>query len=114
MQDETMHWTELVEQARELDDGAFPFTDAEAEVNVYGATLAAVETIWGHGFADDQLGDVDNFNHYIRVNRWTLETDSCGHRYLEDHGSERDAMEWWRQLEREYAEWEQDADNYDG
>lgn len=105
-----LHWTELVSQARELDTDtygacAFPYDDPVSEDDRTAATLAACEAFHGHGFSDDELGDVDGFGHHYRVNRWTVETDSRGFSELTEHGSEAEAVQWWSTLEDEYREY---------
>jgi hypothetical protein len=107
--DSDMHWTELISQARDdlsedlPDVASMSAEDADAIRDE--AILRACEAFYGHGFSDDQLGDADGFGHYYRVSRWTVETDSRGFSAVTEHGSEREAIEWWQTLEDEYAEW---------
>ena len=105
-----LHWTDLVRQARELAGDADEWTalyvdPKDPESSRADAVLTACEAFHGHGFSDDELGDVDGFGRFYRVNRWTVETDSRGFSELTEHGSEAEAVQWWSTLEDEYTEW---------
>jgi hypothetical protein len=107
-----MHWTELARQAHELDAGTFPhdpYPDGPdgvewREDDRDEIVKAACETFHGHGFGDDELGDVDGFGHFYRVSRWTVETDTRGFSTVTEHGSEEEAIAWWATLEEEWRE----------
>jgi hypothetical protein len=108
-----LHWTDLVRQAVDVEAGHFlDFgDDLYAEDNRQSATLAACEVFYGHGFSDDSLGSVEDFGHYYRVSRWTVATDSRGFTDLTEHGSEAEAVQWWKTLEAEYDDFWTEADH---
>lgn len=78
---------EIIQDAINLEPEAFdaPLT--------HGKLLeAALEVIWGHGFADDQAGSTDTTNHVFRVGRHVLETDSHGFKTVHSYGTESAAQ----------------------
>ena len=52
----------------------------------------ALLAIWGHGVADDSVGDTDTIGHFIRVENWILHTNSQGFVALDRFDCESDAM----------------------
>jgi hypothetical protein len=55
--------------------------------------LMALTLIWGHGVADDQVGDVDGpGGHLFRVAQWTVKTDERGNAGYVRHETVEEAM----------------------
>ena len=55
---------------------------------------SALETHYGHGFADDQAGDVNEAPaHVYRVDRWLVWTDSQGFSDVDEYGTDGAAAE---------------------
>lgn len=90
--DNSMSSTELIEQARRDLGGS----DIDT-------VLEACEAFYMHGFADESTGDVDTFNHYYRVHRWIVETDSQGFRSVTEFDNEDEATAEFRRIDEEYA-----------
>lgn len=87
----------IIEDARKLDP-EFEQTLADAtgpgryEACAENRELAvAIDTIYGHGGADEEAGDVDFLGHFIRVGAFILSTDSTGFRTLTEYETEGEA-----------------------
>lgn len=81
--------TGIIASARELDsefaegiDGPGPYEGTDREL------AAALDTIYGHGFADAQAGDVDCGLHGARVGQYVLWTDSNGFHEVSEYADE--------------------------
>jgi hypothetical protein len=85
--------SELIEQAR---------TDLD-EILRDDDILGACEAFYGHGFADEQDGDVETFGHFYRVHRWIVWTDNYGFHDLETYDSEDEAHKAFEDYQYNYS-----------
>lgn len=81
---------ELITQAKRMDaEQMFRALDGGED-----GILAALETFYGHGFPDDQLGDADGpVGHVYRVDRWLVSTDEHGNHDVQEYDTEAAAVE---------------------
>lgn len=90
MKDNSLSEAEIIEQAQVFQ----PDSDD---------LLQALEAFYGHGFHDDQDGDVETFGHFYRVHRWIVWTDNCGFKELDSYDNEDEAVKAFEQLSKEFA-----------
>lgn len=94
---------ELRAQARELDPQESAYYERMGEDGV----LASLETIWGHGLADEVCGSTtEGAGHVYRVDRWVVITNTQGDHDVETYDSAE-------QAERAFAEWREEVDRPD-
>jgi len=56
--------------------------------------LDALETVWGNGFSDEEVGEADwAEGHCFRVARWTVWTSSTGYRSVSEYENDAKASE---------------------
>jgi hypothetical protein len=83
----------------------------ESEYSIYTPETAIV-ALWGHGLADDSVGDVDTLGHFIRVADWIVNTNSQGFVTVDRYPSESDAIGVMMDIAAEYYSTDDD-DTFD-
>jgi len=69
----------------------------------------ALEAFYGHGFSDEDSGDVEwGLGHRYRVHRWVMWTDNLGFHSIDTFDTEEEAADAMHEWDREEAELEED------
>lgn len=74
--------------------------------------LDACETFYMNGMYDQASGmDEAPTGHFYRVNRWIVSTNSQGRNEATTYANESDAIQAFRELDRQYYEWAEEGEN---
>lgn len=95
--------------------GNFSFEGSTAEFDIIEQAMgldgeshdldSALETIWGHGVADENMGGVDEpGGHTFRVGRYIRHTDSDGNKSTTEHDTVDDAEQHMDDLRERYEQ----------
>lgn len=76
--------------------------------------LDACETFYTNGMYDQISGDVEApTGHFYRVDRWIVSTNSQGHSEAITYANESEAIQAFRELDRQYYEWAEEGDYFE-
>lgn len=95
------------------DEGIIALARVQLDEDV-SDVLAACESFYGHGFADEITGDVDGPGHFYRVARWIVTTDSQGFHYLAEFEDEATARSTFQEIEAQVSRFYDESEDWEG